>query len=62
MNDHGKAETPTFVSNTDTKLLIGDETLQKLISNPSNTIFDIKIIGCSYNDTLIQNFFYKFGL
>ena len=50
-NEIGENITPSVVSFTDEGVLVGEQTLNKLITNPKNTIYSIKrLIGRIYND------------
>ena len=54
-NDLGDRTTPSFVSFTKDERLVGMAAKNSIISNLSNTIYDIKrIIGRTYDDTNIQ--------
>ena len=54
-NELGDRTTPSFVSFTKDERLVGSAAKNSIISNLSNTIYDIKrIIGRNYNDSNIQ--------
>ena len=54
-NEIGEYTTPSLVSFTDNGILVGEETLNQLITNPKNTIYSIKrLIGKTYKDKEIQ--------
>lgn len=54
-NDLGNRTTPSFVAFTDTERLLGQAAKNQAISNPQNTVYDIKrIIGRKFNDNEIQ--------
>lgn len=54
-NDQGNRTTPSWVSFTDTEILIGEAAKQQVNSNPENTIYDAKrFIGKYYNDPTVQ--------
>ena len=55
-NEIGENITPSVVSFTDEGVLVGEQTLNKLITNPKNTIYSIKrLIGRIYNDKGIKS-------
>jgi len=55
-NEFGNRTTPSIVSFTDDKIIVGDEALNKLKSNVKNTVYDIKrIIGRTYDDTSLKS-------
>ena len=56
-NEDSEFNIPSVVSFDDTQVLIGKEALNQRLTNPTNTICDIKkIIGKEYSDPLVQNF------
>ena len=55
-NEIGEYTTPSVVSFTDNGILVGEQTLNQLITNPKNTIYSIKrLMGKLFNDKEIQN-------
>ena len=55
-NDQGNRTTPSWVAFNDNERLIGDAAKSQASNNPENTIFDAKrLIGKSFNDTVVQN-------
>lgn len=57
-NEHGSKVTPSYVAfNAKGNRLIGDYAKHQLISNPENTIYDVKrFIGQKWNDPIVQNY------
>jgi heat shock 70kDa protein 1/2/6/8 len=54
-NDLGNRTTPSFVAFNETERLIGQSAKNQAVSNPKNTVYDIKrIIGRKFNDQEIQ--------
>ncbi|XP_055955173.1 endoplasmic reticulum chaperone BiP isoform X2 [Patella vulgata] len=55
-NDQGNRITPSYVAFTDKgELLIGDAAKDQQISNPENTVFDVKrLIGRTWDDPSVQ--------
>ena len=54
-NDQGNRKTPSYVSFTDTEILIGDTAKNQISMNPYNTVFGAKrLIGSSYQDLDLQ--------
>jgi molecular chaperone DnaK (HSP70) len=55
-NKIGNNITPSFVSFTDTNILIGDDAKNNIESNPENTIYDIKrLMGCYFDEQSVQD-------
>ncbi|CAF0797182.1 unnamed protein product [Adineta steineri] len=57
LNDQGSRITPSYVAFTaEGERLIGDAARNQLISNPENTVFDVKrLIGREFNDPSVQS-------
>ena len=56
-NDQGNRTTPSYVSFTDTEILIGDYAKNKSAMNCSNTVFDAKrLIGRDFSDQTVQRY------
>lgn len=54
-NELGNQQTPTIISFTDNGILIGEQAKNQITINPSNTIYDIKLIlGQQYTDPSFQ--------
>lgn len=54
-NDEGNRTTPSWVSFNDHERTIGDQAKMASVSNPRNTIYDVKrLIGRKFSDPLIQ--------
>lgn len=54
-NSLGNRTTPSWVSFTDTEILVGDAGKNNSSLNPQNTVFDVKrLIGRNYNDESVQ--------
>ncbi|CAG8683324.1 10500_t:CDS:2 [Rhizophagus irregularis] len=55
-NDQGNRTTPSYVSFTDTEILIGDAAKNQVAMNPNNTVFSIhRLIGRNFNDQDVQS-------
>ncbi|KAF8546173.1 heat shock protein 70 [Imleria badia] len=55
-NDHGNRMTPSYISFSETKCLIGDVAKNQAAMNPCNTVFDAKhLIGRKYDNTEVQS-------
>jgi molecular chaperone DnaK len=55
-NDQGNRTTPSWVAFNENERLIGDAAKSQSANNPENTVFDAKrLIGKSFNDTVVQN-------
>jgi L1 cell adhesion molecule like protein len=55
-NQNGSRTTPSVVSFTSTERLIGDAAVSNAMSNPENTIYEVKrLIGQSFEDEKVQN-------
>ena len=55
-NDQGNRTTPSWVAFNENERLIGDAAKSQAANNPENTVFDAKrLIGKSFNDTVVQN-------
>uniref|UniRef100_A0A8C7BZ18 Heat shock cognate 71 kDa protein n=1 Tax=Neovison vison TaxID=452646 RepID=A0A8C7BZ18_NEOVI len=55
-NDQGNWTTPSYVTFTDTKCLIGDAAKNQVAMNPTNTVFDAKsLIGRRFDDAVVQS-------
>lgn len=50
VNDQGNRITPSYVAFTDDERLVGDAAKNQYASNPTNTVFDIKLVYLSEND------------
>ena len=54
-NEIGEYTTPSLVSFTENGILVGEQTLNQLITNPKNTIYSVKrLMGKIYKDKEIQ--------
>lgn len=54
-NQNGSRTTPSVVSFTSTERLIGDAAVSNAMSNPENTIYEVKrLIGQSFDDEKVQ--------
>lgn len=49
VNDQGNRITPSYVAFTDDERLVGDAAKNQYASNPTNTVFDIKLVYPSGN-------------
>ena len=47
VNDQGHRITPSYVAFTEEERLVGDAAKNQAAANPTNTIFDIKLVTCS---------------
>lgn len=56
-NERGNRATPSYVAFTaDGRRLVGEEALEQLPDNPSNTLFNVKrILGRAWDDKFVQN-------
>merc|ERR1712135_139746 len=55
-NDQGNRTTPSYVAFTDSERLIGDAAKNQVAMNPSNTVFDAKLlIGRKFDDSAVQS-------
>lgn len=55
-NEQGNRITPSYVSFTDTEILVGDAAKSQAIMNPKNTVFDVKrLIGRKFSDPKVQS-------
>ncbi|KAL6195619.1 hypothetical protein ACLB2K_031237 [Fragaria x ananassa] len=55
-NEQGNRTTPSYVSFTETRRLIGDVAKNQASMNPMNTVFDAKrLIGRKFSDECVQN-------
>jgi len=49
-NDNGNRTTPSYVSFTDSDILVGDASKNSLVTNPENTYYNLKeFIGKTYD-------------
>lgn len=54
-NAEGTRTTPSIVTYTDTEVLVGASAKRQAVSNPKNTIFEVKrLIGRKFNDPAVQ--------
>eukprot|EP00951_Prasinocladus_malaysianus_P036995 scaffold394014_cov27-Prasinocladus_malaysianus.AAC.1 len=54
-DEHGNRTQPSYVAFTDEKRLIGEEAVNQVALNPSNSIFDAKrLIGREFDDPSLQ--------
>lgn len=54
-NTQGNRTTPSYVAFTENDVLVGDAAKNQAISNPHNTIFDVKrLIGRAFSDPVVQ--------
>ena len=55
-NSEGSRTTPSIVTYTDTEILVGAAAKRQAITNPTNTIYEVKrLIGRKFNDAEVQN-------
>ena len=55
-NQNGSRTTPSVVSFTPSERLIGDAAVSNALSNPENTIYEVKrLIGQSFDDEKVQS-------
>ncbi|KAM9979095.1 hypothetical protein ACTFIZ_000427 [Dictyostelium cf. discoideum] len=55
-NDQGNKTTPSFISFNNRECLIGDDAMNQVAMNPTNTIFDAKrLIGRKFSDSVVQS-------
>ncbi|KAA0198848.1 Heat shock protein 70 [Fasciolopsis buskii] len=56
VNDQGQRTTPSFVAFREDKLLVGQAAVDQILSNPTNTVHDVKrIIGRKFSDPKVQS-------
>lgn len=54
-NEFGQLTTPSYVSFTDTQVIVGNDAKNQAVANADNTVFDAKrLIGRFYNDENVQ--------
>ncbi|CAM0512190.1 unnamed protein product [Fasciola hepatica] len=54
-NDQGQRTTPSFVAFTEHELLVGQAAVDQVLSNPTNTVCDVKrIIGQKFSDPELE--------
>ncbi|CAB5395865.1 unnamed protein product [Rhizophagus irregularis] len=55
-NEQGNRTTPSYVSFTDTEILVGEVAKNQVATNPYNTVFDVhRLIGRNFYDSDFQN-------
>ena len=55
-NSEGARTTPSIVTYTDTEILVGAAAKRQAVTNPTNTIFEVKrLIGRKFKDPEVQN-------
>lgn len=55
-NEQGNKTTPSFIAFTDSELLVGEGAKNQIVSNPTNTVFDVKrLMGRRFNEPGVQN-------
>ena len=55
-NDQGNRTTPSIVAFTDSEILVGDAAKNQGISNPKNTVYEIKrLMGRKFSDPNVQD-------
>ena len=55
-NSEGSRTTPSIVTYTDTEILVGAAAKRQAVTNPTNTIFEVKrLIGRKFKDPEVQN-------
>lgn len=55
-NAEGSRTTPSIVTYTDTEILVGSAAKRQAITNPTNTIYEVKrLIGRKFKDTEVQS-------
>lgn len=55
-NEQGNRTTPSYVSFTDTEILVGEVAKNQVATNPYNTVFDAhRLIGRNFYDSDFQN-------
>jgi L1 cell adhesion molecule like protein len=58
----GGRTTPSYISFTDTDIMIGESAKNNVGNNPFNTVYDVKrMMGRSYDDKILQNDFKHFS-
>lgn len=55
-NEQGDRTTPSMVAFTDTEILVGTAAKNQIVSNPKNTVYDVKrLIGRRFSDKSVQD-------